>query len=1272
MPAIRNKRNSRGELSSTLKKRREARSAAKTRRKSNAERVRRQQQQQHSTTQSPPSPPPAADPSSSLSPAPSTTLSAAVGDSRRCSPSSSAAAATAAGSLAGGPQQTSVEYSEERTSSTRHDDDSSDANGGSDIAHDSEATSAVPMNVYTTGIAATAWMLRESSSSQMTTMKRSDSGETFDLAEVRKEKNKSNEEEVMGADVGIDVTCGENVARLFLSKLKVNERIQRKCIHFRGTWLTPNEFQRDSGREAAKDWKRTIRHSGLCLKQLLTEEVFKFSTLPPSCQCSNCTGHGQETSKDRMEKEAISQSAVRLPDKYKSSLSNLSQSSASVSAAEAAAADCEEEQGANKGRRKRREKRKRVPRREVNWKDTDREEKGHCGRNLSSHAAATAMSINENKSMLATEETVLFNEIAFKAKRMAAKIKAKEAEQCSSSSSRKTPTDSCSLIASDGFLTSGVDLGSIGNDYEAIKCALAAKGSDFTAAEIDFCEPTAASHSHSHGDEAVEDNNRSQPFNGETPEIIRQKRRSENHSISRSVEPETDRDHKDVHGRSSVSREFSLDDERLVLEVNRGHESCTLENRKDSEDIESCAGNESSSVYSEIQPMAPQGVMFSFSGDCNTNNADIRLSSKKDLDLIASNKLLSSTPVKHNRKNAGHMDCQNRNIFNKKEENHSDKESNIILDDFNQTADDCALNNSVVIKGEKTAAEENDEHPPNDGHSAVDRHSQMAAVAISLAKPIRGSVLSYLEQSTEELQLSQEIEDDPSGNSASDQDTAVSFNCHLQSSGMPAFSGNSSDVTGTLGSTSEGQEKAKVLSRNAHLVAVIAELKQKKKELGSVVFKPRESSVNAPSKSSVDDGNVKQCLSLDQDLLGNPAMRFIVSVSSNVDSTFGGASGDNSTLASNVAPGDTSVSSKKRRSSESLQRNDAVSAQLTSNQSKAKAKTSETVKKSKSTRKRANRSSHSSSSLADPNDGRRTQGPPQKDNSRPAMTSPGMSHCLATMGLYGLNPSQLGSLPFPPTPYSLYPPYLFMGFPLHPLLPSCHPSTDAKAHPSFGVGSSPAVGTTLASAPSQSVLHPPSQEKSQRKRRSAHAPNKTSRKKPRKNALPETFQPSDNVQSSYSEFLNPVVALNFLRSRSGLYNMGSGLESPGSPPFYFPTSKSESPEPYLNVGLMRHSKTSSTRIDLPNSTKSRNASSTSTKPGSRSQKLRGKGELTNEPSGSKKKISTDLKTNLYTPSDFVSVDIKPFPAIANDSTNQMLPSAKHSFDEIGALDLSIK
>lgn len=144
------------------------------------------------------------------------------------------------------------------------------------------------MNVYTTEIAAIACLLQESSSQMM--MMKSDSGDKLDLAEVRKEKNKSNEEEVMGGDVGIDVTCGENVARLFLSKLKVNERIQRRCIQFRETWLTPNEFQKDSGREAAKDWKRTIRHSGLCLKQLLTEEIFNFSTLPPSCQCSNCTG----------------------------------------------------------------------------------------------------------------------------------------------------------------------------------------------------------------------------------------------------------------------------------------------------------------------------------------------------------------------------------------------------------------------------------------------------------------------------------------------------------------------------------------------------------------------------------------------------------------------------------------------------------------------------------------------------------------------------------------------------------------------------------------------------------------------------------------------------------------------------------------------------------------------------------------------------------------------------------------------------------------------
>jgi hypothetical protein len=44
----------------------------------------------------------------------------------------------------------------------------------------------------------------------------------------------------------IEVECGAN----------------RAFIRHRGEWLTPNEFQFVSGRETAKDWKRSIRHKG--------------------------------------------------------------------------------------------------------------------------------------------------------------------------------------------------------------------------------------------------------------------------------------------------------------------------------------------------------------------------------------------------------------------------------------------------------------------------------------------------------------------------------------------------------------------------------------------------------------------------------------------------------------------------------------------------------------------------------------------------------------------------------------------------------------------------------------------------------------------------------------------------------------------------------------------------------------------------------------------------------------------------------------------------
>ncbi|RMB91584.1 hypothetical protein DUI87_31813 [Hirundo rustica rustica] len=56
----------------------------------------------------------------------------------------------------------------------------------------------------------------------------------------------------------IEVECGENKALLYINKLCQGSK--GPSIRYRGEWLTPNEFQFVSGRETAKDWKRSIRH----------------------------------------------------------------------------------------------------------------------------------------------------------------------------------------------------------------------------------------------------------------------------------------------------------------------------------------------------------------------------------------------------------------------------------------------------------------------------------------------------------------------------------------------------------------------------------------------------------------------------------------------------------------------------------------------------------------------------------------------------------------------------------------------------------------------------------------------------------------------------------------------------------------------------------------------------------------------------------------------------------------------------------------------------
>ena len=52
------------------------------------------------------------------------------------------------------------------------------------------------------------------------------------------------------------------------------------------SWMHPNEFQAISGRETAKDWKRSIRHHGKSLKALMSKSVIIHHQ--NECECEWC------------------------------------------------------------------------------------------------------------------------------------------------------------------------------------------------------------------------------------------------------------------------------------------------------------------------------------------------------------------------------------------------------------------------------------------------------------------------------------------------------------------------------------------------------------------------------------------------------------------------------------------------------------------------------------------------------------------------------------------------------------------------------------------------------------------------------------------------------------------------------------------------------------------------------------------------------------------------------------------------------------------------
>ncbi|XP_058017276.1 sterile alpha motif domain-containing protein 11 isoform X3 [Ahaetulla prasina] len=82
----------------------------------------------------------------------------------------------------------------------------------------------------------------------------------------------------------LEVECGDNRALLYIRKLCQGSK--GPSIRYRGEWLTPNEFQFVSGRETAKDWKRSIRHKGKSLKTLMSKGILQVH--PPICDCPGC------------------------------------------------------------------------------------------------------------------------------------------------------------------------------------------------------------------------------------------------------------------------------------------------------------------------------------------------------------------------------------------------------------------------------------------------------------------------------------------------------------------------------------------------------------------------------------------------------------------------------------------------------------------------------------------------------------------------------------------------------------------------------------------------------------------------------------------------------------------------------------------------------------------------------------------------------------------------------------------------------------------------
>ena len=88
----------------------------------------------------------------------------------------------------------------------------------------------------------------------------------------------------------LSVSCNYNEAKFYLSRF--GRGSVGRCVLFKGRWITPNEFQAVSGRQSSKDWKRSIRLRGRCLKEYIGQGLFHEHA--KSCICKICSGEDTE------------------------------------------------------------------------------------------------------------------------------------------------------------------------------------------------------------------------------------------------------------------------------------------------------------------------------------------------------------------------------------------------------------------------------------------------------------------------------------------------------------------------------------------------------------------------------------------------------------------------------------------------------------------------------------------------------------------------------------------------------------------------------------------------------------------------------------------------------------------------------------------------------------------------------------------------------------------------------------------------------------------